>query len=172
MLRKILTAIIILICFILQSSVFNWIALGGIIPNLLIVITAAFGFMRGEKEGLVIGFICGLLCDIFHGDFLGLHALLYMYIGYFNGKFSRVFYPEDIKLPMALITISDLTYGLLCYILLFLVKGHFEFGWYLLHVIFPEVMYTIIVTLVLYPSVLKMNEKLEEREKRRAQKFV
>lgn len=172
MLRKFLTTIIILFCFILQCTVFNSIALGGIIPNLLIVLTSAFGFMRGEREGLIIGFVCGFMSDVFFGNILGFHALLLMYIGYVNGKFSRIFYPEDIKLPLALISISDLTYGLSCYVLLFLVQGRLDFLWYFSRVIIPEVLYTIVVTLFLYPVILKLNEKLEERERRSEQKFV
>ena len=172
MLRKFIVAIFILVCYVLQCSVFGNIAFAGIIPNLMIVLTSSFGFMRGEKEGLVIGFICGLLSDIFYGDFLGFYALLLMYIGFLNGKFSRIFYPEDIKLPIALIVTSDLSYGVICYILMFMLRGRLEFTYYFSHVILPEALYTIIVTLFLYPLVLKVNEKLEDREKRRAQKFV
>lgn len=172
MLRKFVVALFVIVSFILQCSVFGHIAFAGIIPNMMIVLTASFGFMRGEKEGLVIGFFCGLLNDIFFGNFLGFYALVLMYIGYLNGKFSRIFYPEDIKLPIALIVTSDLSYGTLCYILLFMLRGKFQFVYYFSHVILPEVLYTIVVTLFLYPLVLKVNEKLEAREKRRAQKYV
>ena len=95
-----------------------------------------------------------------------------MYIGYINGKFCRIFYPEDIKLPIALIITSDLSYGIICYILLFMLRGRFRFAYYFSHVILPEALYTIVVTMFLYPLILKVNEKLEAHEKRRAQKFV
>ncbi len=170
--RKIILALLILMCFILQCTVFRSLSFGGIIPNLMIVLTASFGFMRGEKEGLVIGFFCGLLSDIFFGDALGFYALLYLFVGFLNGKFCGIFYPEDIKLPIALIIVSDLTYGIACYLLQFLMRGKFAFGYYFTHIILPEVVYTIIVTMLLYPLVLKINEGLEEREKRSEQKFV
>ena len=172
MLRKVIVAFFILFCFILQCSVFGSIAFAGIIPNLLIILTSSFGFMRGEKEGLLIGFFCGLLNDVFFGNFLGFYALLLMYIGYLNGKFSRIFYPEDIKLPMALIITSDLSYEIICYILMFMLRGKFQFSYYFTHVIFPEALYTIVITLFLYPLILKVNGSLEAYEKRRAQKFV
>jgi rod shape-determining protein MreD len=152
--------------------VFGSLAFAGIIPNLMIILTSAFGFMRGEKEGLIIGFFCGLLNDVFFGSFLGFYALVLMYIGYLNGKFSRIFYPEDIKLPIALIITSDLSYGILCYCLMFLLRSKFQFVYYFTHVILPEALYTIVVTIFLYPFILFVNEKLEAREKRRAQKFV
>ena len=161
-LRKIVVVLLILLFFVLQCSVFNSLAMGGIIPNL----------MRGEKEGLLIGFSCGLLCDIFFGSFLGFYAMVMMYIGFVNGKFSRIFYPEDIKLPLALIIVSDISYGLICYILMFLLRGRFHFPYYFTSVILPEALYTIVVTIILYPLILKINQKLEEKEKRSAQKFV
>lgn len=172
MLRKFVVTLFVLVSFILQCSVFSHIAFAGIIPNMMIVLTASFGFMRGEKEGLVIGFFCGLLSDVFFGSFLGFYALVLMYIGYLNGKFSRIFYPEDIKLPIALIITSDLSYGMICYILLFMLRSKFQFVYYFSHVILPEVLYTIVVTLFLYPLILRVNGGLEARERRRAQRYV
>ena len=170
--RYIYVGILILTCFLLQSTVVQTLAFGGIVPNLLIVLAASFGFMRGEKAGLLIGFICGLLCDIFYGDVIGFQALIMMYIGYLNGKFSGIFYPEDVKLPMALIILSDFSFGVVSYFLLFLMRGRLNFPFYLRTIIVPEVIYTTIVTLILYPIVLKINFALETREKNSAQKFV
>ncbi len=172
MLRKIITAVLILFCFILQTTVFRSLDFGGIIPNLMVILTSSFGFMRGEREGLLIGFFCGLLCDIFSGDMLGFYAMVLMYLGFLNGKFNQIFYPEDIKLPLALIVVSDFTYGIVCYVLLFLLRGKFDFLSYVAGIILPEAIYTIVVTFVLYPIVLKINERLEAREKRSAQIFV
>lgn len=170
--RAVVTAVMIFICFLLQCTVFRALAFGGTVPNLLIVLTASFGFMRGEKTGLLIGFFCGLLVDIFFASVIGFYALLYMYIGYMNGKFCTIFYPQDIKLPVALILGSDLIYGIVCYGILFLLRGRFEFSYYLVHIILPEIVYTIVVTLLLYPLILWINTCLERGEQRRGKKFV
>lgn len=170
--RLLITVILILICFLLQCTLFRALAFGRIVPNLLIVLTASFGFMRGEKSGLLIGFFCGLLVDIFFGSVIGFYALLYMYIGYMNGKFCVIFYPQDIKLPVALILGSDFLYGFICYVILFLLRGRFDFSYYLLHIILPEIVYTIVVTLALYPLILWINTRLEQGEKRSGKKFV
>lgn len=172
LLRILIVCVLIIVCFILQCSVFRALSLGGIAPNLLIVLTSSFGFMRGDKAGMWIGFFSGLLCDVFFGSILGFYALVMMYIGFLNGKFAGIYYPEDIKLPLALIAASDISYGLICYVLLFLLRGRFHFTYYFTGVILPEALYTIIVTLFLYPLVLLINRRLEERERRSAQKFV
>ena len=169
---KIVVTLLVFICFLLQSTVFHALAFGNIVPNLMIVLTASFGFMRGEKSGLLIGFFSGFFIDIFFGEVLGFYALLYMYIGYTNGKFNRIFYPEDIKLPMVLITVSDLFYGIICYILLFLMRAKFNIGYYFVHIILPEIVYTTFITIFLYPVILKINQRLESSEQRSAKKFV
>lgn len=170
--RFLVSVFLIISCFLLQTTVFQWLNFGGIVPNLLIILTASFGFMRGERTGLLFGFFCGLLADIFFANVLGLNAMIYMYIGYGNGKFNRVFYKEDIKLPLALIFVSDLAYGLLYYATLFLLRGRFHIGYYFRSIILPELVYTILITLLLYPLVLWLNNKLEETEKRSARRFV
>ena len=170
--RFMITAFLVIVCFILQTTVFKGIAFGGIVPNLLIVLTASFGFMRGEKTGILVGFFCGLLADIFFGEVLGFNAMIYMYVGYLNGKFSPVFYPEDIKLPLVLILGSDLLYGFVNYVIMFLMRGRFDVAYYFMNIILPEMVYTILVTLLLYPLILILNKKLEDSEKRGARKFV
>ena len=95
-----------------------------------------------------------------------------MLIGYGNGFFQRVFYDEDIKLPLALIAGSEFLYGMVIYVLLFMLKSDFHFLYYLRHVIMPELVYTILVTLVLYQIILHINRRLEEEEKRSASRFV
>ena len=50
--RFITTAVILLAAYLLQSTVFPHLELAGIKPNLLLIVTAAFGFMRGPKEGM------------------------------------------------------------------------------------------------------------------------
>ncbi|EGG81954.1 hypothetical protein HMPREF0992_02053 [Lachnospiraceae bacterium 6_1_63FAA] len=63
--RRIVEAVIILLCFILQGTVFQALSIGSITPNLLLIITVAFGFMQGKLSGLWIGFFCGILQDVF-----------------------------------------------------------------------------------------------------------
>ena len=137
--RKITVFLIIAVCYLLQSTVFQALSFASISPNLMIVVVSAFGFMRGKKEGLWIGFFTGLLLDVFTGSILGFYALLYMYVGYFNG---------------------------------FLFRGKFDILYYLLNIMIPELVYTMVVTIFLYFIILKINQKLETIEKRSAVKFV
>ncbi|MBE5881129.1 MAG: rod shape-determining protein MreD [Lachnospiraceae bacterium] len=170
--RNIFIAVMVVVCFVLQSTLFRSLSFGGIAPNLLIILTAAFGFMCGKTCGLLVGFSAGLLYDIFFGDVLCFHALIYMYIGYINGNFKQIFYKDDIKLPIVLIMASDFVLGFTYYVLLFLLRGRFHFMHYLTSIMIPEVVYTIVVTLVLYPFIRFVTGKLEQGEKRSEDSFA
>ncbi len=170
--RRIITFVIILVCFLLQSTVFRRLTFAGVGPNLLIILTASFGFMRGQKTGMVVGFICGLFMDLFWADSLGFNILVYTVIGYLNGTFEQIFYDEDIQLPLVLIGSSELACGLLSYVFYHLLEGDFRFGTYLIQVIVPELVYTVLVTLVLYQIILWINRKLEAEEEKNASRFV
>jgi len=170
--RKILYVIIIIAGYLLESMLFPHIALASVTPNLLLIITASVGFMRGNKEGLFVGFFCGLLLDIFSANYMGVYSIFYMVIGYLNGYFKRLFYDDDIKLPLALIAGSEIIYGLANYFFLFMLNGDFRFFYFLEHIIVPEMLYTVMITLVFYQIILRINQKLEDEEQRSASKFV
>lgn len=170
--RPLITGCIILVCFLLESTLFQKLALASITPNLLIVVTSSFGFMRGNREGMIVGFVSGLLIDVMFGDLVGFYALAYMLIGYLNGFFQQIFYAEDIKLPLFLIAASDFLYGNFIFLFLFVMRSRFHYGYYLWNIIVPELIYTILVTILLYQVILHINQRLEASEKRSASKFV
>lgn len=171
-LLSVLFYLIMFLCFLLQCTLFKRLSFGGISPNLLLITTTSIGFMRGEKPGLLAGFVSGLFVDIFFGDVIGLYAMIYMYIGFLNGKFSMIFYPEDLKLPLALITLSDLSYGMVCYIVLFLLRGRLNFPYFFFHIILPETVYTIVIGIFLYPILLTLYKRLNTDKDRSETEFV
>ena len=171
--RKITLFILILLGFLLQTTVFKVLINLTCVPNILLILTSCFGFMRGKKEGLMIGFFSGFLIDIMYGGgFLGLYALIYMLIGYLNGMFHRIFYPEDVKLPIFFVSISDMAYCLVVYVLLFLLRSRMAFAEYLKGIILPEIVSTIVTTIIIYRLILMINIWLEKDEKDKEAKFA
>lgn len=167
--KRILTiTLLILVCFLLQTTIFQMLALAEVVPNLLLILTAAFGYMRGEKEGLYIGFFCGLLIDCVYGEVLGLYALIYMVIGYLNGFVNRLYYSDDIVIPVALVAISDFIYNFFYYIFEFLLRGRLHFFFYLRRVMLPELIYTVLLSVVIYKLLHMINSWLEMLEQREA----
>lgn len=164
--RKIIMTFLVLITFLLQTSVCPYIRLASVMPNLPIVLIISFGFMRGKKEGLLTGFFLGLLFDIFYRSFPGYYALIYMSIGYLSGMFHHLFFDFEIKLPLMITAICDLLYGSIVCFFSFVLQGKFNLLFYVTRLLIPEMFYTLAFTLLFYWFFHWMNEKLEMREKR------
>lgn len=154
--KRLIEIAAIFICFLLQCTLFQHFAFAGIVPNLMIVITSIFGFMEGRSHGMMVGFICGLLTDVFYGNLLGLNALICLYIGYANGVGNRGFYPDDFKFPLLFISASDFAYLLMVYITGFLFRARFNIGYYFIHLMLPELVYTVAISPLLYLPIRKL----------------
>lgn len=171
MLRKLITCILIIVFYLLQTTLFKAWSLASVSPNLLIILTFSTGFMCGKKAGMYTGFLCGLLIDCFSGSVLGFNALVFMYIGYINGIFQRLFYDEDVTLPLCLVIASDFMYSFAFYIFRFLLRNRLDFGTYFIQIMLPEMLYTVIIAILIYRILLKLHRALEAHEKRRETKF-
>ncbi|MDY3919400.1 MAG: rod shape-determining protein MreD [Candidatus Limivivens sp.] len=170
--RRIVMLLLIFVGFLLQSTLLKQIAIASISPNLLLILTVSFGLMRGKREGMFMGFCCGFLTDLFYGEVLGFTSLLYVVIGYLCGFCYRIFYDDDIKMPVVLIAAGDLVYGIGMYLFQFLLRGRIDFFYYLRRIIIPEVIYTMILTILCYRLLLALNRKLEKGEQRSVDSFV
>lgn len=148
--RLISTILVVFVCFVLQTTLFQTLALADVVPNLLLIATVAYGYMGGEKEGILVGLLCGLLIDLFFGSVIGLNSLILMIIGYLNGVLNKIYYTDDLTIPLIIICISDIFYNFLYYMFEFLLRGRLNLFFYLKRIILPEVVYTVLISVILY----------------------
>lgn len=158
--RRIIEIVAVSICFVLQCTFFQAVSFAGIVPNLLIIITSCAGFIGGKRDGMITGFCGGILMDIFYGSLIGPNALIFMYIGYINGFGNRVFYPEDVKFPMVFIALSDISCLFLQYFFGFLFRARLDLGFYFTHIMIPEIIYTMVVTIIIYMPVRSLVNRI------------
>lgn len=162
--RFITMAIMILLCFLLQTTVFQSLVLAGEVPNLILILVVAFAYMRGRKEGMYIGFASGLLIDLVYGDVVGLNAVLFVVVGYLVGICNEIYYRDELSVPIILIAISDFGFNFAYYVLHFLLRGRLQVFYYIWHIIMPEVVYTVLVACVLYRLLYALNYWLERND--------
>ncbi len=151
------------VLLLLQSSLFSYFEIADIVPNLLVILTASTATIEGSLDGCLVGFYCGILLDLAYGPVLGMHALGFLLIGYCAGITNRMFYREDITFPLLIIAGSDLAYGLYMFLAGFLIRGRMNFGSYLVRIILPEIVYTVIIAVFLYRVVLFFLSRLKKK---------
>jgi rod shape-determining protein MreD len=158
--RIVVTLIEILICFLLQSSVFPAFALANVVPDLLIVLIVANAYSSGIFSGMFTGLFCGLLVDCMFGNVIGLYALIYMVIGYLNGYSNKIYDKEDVTIPLVLIAVSEFSYCFFYYIVEFLMRGRLNVGYYMFRIGLPCVIYTVLVGIIFYKLFNSINLRL------------
>ena len=163
-----ITILTVFLAYVIQCSIVRYIKLASIGPNLLIIITASYAIMHGQLTGMMVGFFTGLLIDIQFGEITGLYAFIYMITGFFCGIYHQHYSRENLRLPMAVISISEFIYGLVICLLMFILRGKFHFILYLTHNILPELIYTFLISFPVYILLLYIDQKLEISEKRSA----
>ena len=169
--KVIIVIAIVLAAFIIQST---WSKLNNDIvptPNLLLIVVCIFGFMRGSNYGCLIGLFCGLLVDLEYGDIVGLYAFLYMICGFFSGKLKRLFYSENVLMPLLLVFANDFVYNLSVYIFRFLLRNKQDFPYYFWNRIFPEMIITTFIMFLTFKLFYILNEKVFMNEEERALSF-
>ncbi len=70
---------------ILQTTVLPLLSIGGVIPDLLLVLVIFTALFYGSVKGAATGFILGLILDLIGGHYLGLGALSGFATGYLIG---------------------------------------------------------------------------------------
>ncbi|MCI8363875.1 MAG: rod shape-determining protein MreD [Eubacterium sp.] len=148
--RRISTIVIIFIGFILQTTALHAIELADVVPNILLILTVCYSYMRGRTSGLLTGFLCGLLLDMQFGNVIGLYAFVFMTIGFLCGYCQKIYFTDNYILPCVLVGISDLFYGIYYYVTEFLVRGRLYLGFAFTSVILPEIIYTLIVSVLIF----------------------
>lgn len=99
--------------YVLQSSLMPLISVHGVSADLLLLLSVSFGFIKGPRLGVLMGFCLGLMQDLATGTFFGVNTFTKMSVGFICGKFSDQVFREQLFLPlMASIFATVLNYFL------------------------------------------------------------
>ena len=118
-----LNILLILLAFTVQHCVFPLLPFLAATPNLLLILTFSFGFIQGKTAGMIFCLLSGLLMDLFYSGPFGCYSLILIYIGYFNGIFTKYYYEDYITLPLILSVFNELVYCMYIYVFRFLIRG-------------------------------------------------
>lgn len=169
--RKICELILILFFYLIQSTYGRYYAIGGITPNLLIIIPVIFGFLNGKNEGIYVGLVSGFLYELLFNNVIGFTPLIFMYIGYFAGCYYQKYEESEILFPIFLLLIGNTAYEFISYVGNFLLHNKLDILFYTSRIIIPEVVYTLFVTIILYKPLVFLNAKLNFKGRRRVKSF-
>ena len=164
MIQGIIVFVQIVLCFLLQSSIFPYFELAGVVPDIAMIFVAAIAYKKGQIPAMAVGLILGLLYDVCFGDVIGICALLYLVIAFLAGFSHKIYDKRDMAVPLLVIALGEFLYSFSYYVLEFLLRNRTFIGYYMPNVILPRVVYTVAAAVVLYPLCLMLSELPKKEE--------
>ncbi len=149
--RYLLYVLAILIAMAMQSTVLDFIAIYGIVPDLIIIVVCSISFLEDRRRGTIWGFFIGLIEDVTGSGLLGSLALSRSIVAFFASTILH--FRSMHKAASASVVIL-----LLCLInnlLLFFIRMHGTAALMkglLMQVIFPSI-YTVLVAIAIFSVV-------------------
>ncbi len=142
--------LIIIVNFILQCTVFQYVRILGIIPNTTLVIVVCIAILKGRHIGGTLGLVAGLLQDIMFSSTIGTNALVLFFIGYLVGMADQKIYKDSLLVPFIFTIISTLGYHSLYYVLMFFLGNTVRFTYFFKRVILIEMLFNSILAIPIY----------------------
>jgi rod shape-determining protein MreD len=124
-----------------QWSVAPVLSLGGITPDLPLIVTVFVALQRGPVTGCLTGFVAGFLQDMAGGGLIGVQALTKALAGFGMGLLVGRFWVSSplVQVPgLVLLTVAE---GLARYLLLQFFHFPASLGELMAHVILPQALY-------------------------------
>ena len=159
--RIICSFVMMIILYLIQTTIFNKITVAGIKPNVVIILVVLIGYKYGKIPGMLMGFFMGLFLDLTESDYIGYYSLIYLIIGYLVGFSNKLYTNDSTLIPLGLVGDSDFMLNFLIFITGFLLRNRLDLPYYMMRIILPEVVYTIIVSVLLYRIMDYIYVKLE-----------
>lgn len=152
--------VLIIAAFLLQYSVFIRIPAVNYAPNLMLILTFSFAYIRNKNAGMVVGFFSGLIIDIFYCEVIGYNALILLIVGYICGSLKKVYYSDSLFTQLFILSLCDLSCSLVYYFFWFILRSRFAFVHNLLYVIIPEFLFTLLAGIILIRPLSAMIRKM------------
>jgi rod shape-determining protein MreD len=161
--RVLLLAAVIFSALLLQTTVFAEINLLGAKPELLYLVTIAFGMLEGPASGSITGFAGGMAQDFLLDAPKGITALTLTLLGYAIGKARQFIVSPSPVLPVVLVALGTFG-GVLFYGVVSFLLGQLDTSWlYLLRVAVLSAVYNAILTPLVFPIMRRAAEGSRSR---------
>lgn len=158
-----------MLAFLLQTCLFPLLDFLWAFPNLLLIVTFSYGLSYGTSTGIICGVFAGLMMDLFYPEPFGLFILIYSYLGFFSGMFKDEYRTDSLMLPLVICFICDLMYDIAMVLYRLLMVGSADLKFTIRNVVFPEMFFTLLVTIIVYRILLEANKKLDRIDDLRGQ---
>lgn len=154
----------VLICLVLllEATFFSNIKLFGGSPDLVLVLIVSLVIFLKKEDILLIFIIGGGLKDLFIGQMIGSHILVYGIIVMLIIRYSNRIIRENMFIALGVVFICSLIFYFIMGIILFFVGKGYYVNLFYLRFMFLSSIYNMILSLVVYPIVYLISSRFNK----------
>ena len=138
------------ILYVLQTGLFSSFSLAGVVPDLLMILVVSVGFMRGRTKAMIAGLLCGFYIDCCYSSVMGIFPLLYIIVGNLAGFSHKIYDDDDHMTPLLLTAAGEFFYNIMYFVVFYLLQGKTNLSFYIYRIMIPRVVYTVLVSIILF----------------------
>ena len=150
-----------IIIYLLQVNFFSWFNLAGVKPNLFVILILTIGLFAGKVIGITFGVLFGICLDFLISNSIGISAIMLGTIGFIGGYLDKNFSKDSRITMITMIVISTFIYEVGKIIFNYFISDSVINLGYLIKTLIIELIYNSIITIIIYPLIVKMGYKIE-----------
>ena len=154
-----------LFIYLLQVNFFTWFNLGSIKPNLFIIFVLFIGLFSGKSLGTALGITFGLILDFVAGKSIGIYATTLGMTGFLGGYLDMNFSKDSRMTFITMTALATILFEVVNLALEFFIHSVQLDFLYFIRVLMVESLFNCIITIIVYPIILKFGYKIEENFK-------
>jgi rod shape-determining protein MreD len=139
-------------CFVLQTSLIPKISVWGVTPDILVIALFFFAMETDVLPALFVGFLLGLIQDLYSPAILGQNALAKTLLGFLAGMVNQRVMRTDLLIKSMLLFVAMIIHDSI-FNLVYVSKGIGSIGVFfitLLRYTIPRALYSTIITFFIY----------------------
>lgn len=138
---------------ILQTTVISHLTLWGVFADLPLLVVVGWSLLRGAREGVVWGFVGGLVVDLLSGAPFGAATLALMAVGFLSGLGEATVFRTHVALPLVTVFLATILYDMI-FLLVVQVSGQTVAWWSsLFRIILPSAALNALLTPVVFGTI-------------------
>ena len=149
MLNYVLSYLTLAVLFIVQTTLSCYIDIYGIAPNLIFVFIVCYSIYNFPVRSGFLCVIAGIIVDLYSRKYVGLNALLYMYIGIAISNFASTLIKKNVWTSAVGVLVVSLVYHTIILVVDYVIPSYSSFLYPLLRYAVPTAVYDAAISFVI-----------------------
>ncbi len=146
----VIIAIILLISYVLETTLLSSINFFGASPSLILVVIICYSMMSGKEKGALLGLITGIIVDILSTGTFGINILLYTYSAAIAGALSNKIFGKNAITSVVITFIVSFVYGVIFAITMYILKIDRNIIYFIFAYFLPMCVYNAVISFFMY----------------------